>query len=146
MRYLRTINGRFYRNLAAMNNLFFQSIIFRRLLMSAAAVMVFVVGAAFFFPWDMLRSPINRFVSEQLGRRFEITQRLSVDLGRTTTVRLDGLEFANPDWASEPYLIKAKAVEFDIRLWPLMLGRVELPRLALFEPQVGLQIEPDRDR
>ena len=105
-----------------------------------------LVGVVLFFPWDMLRGPINRYVSDQLGRRFEITQRLTVHLGRTTTVRADGLEFANPDWASEPYLVKAKAAEFDIKLWPLFLGRVELPRIALFEPQVGLQMQPDGRR
>ena len=129
-----------------MKKVFFESVVFRRLMVGAAAVILITLWVVFFFPWDMLRSPINRYVSEQLGRRFEITQRLSVDVGRTTTVRLDGLEFANPDWASEPYLIKAKAAEFDIRLWPLLLGRIDLPRVALFEPQVGLQIEPDGRR
>ena len=129
-----------------MKKVFFESVVFRRLMVGAVAVILIMLGVVFFFPWDMLRSPINRYVSEQLGRRFEITERLSVDVGRTTTVRLDGLEFANPDWASEPYLIKAKAAEFDIRLWPLLLGRVDLPRVALFEPQVGLQIEPDGRR
>lgn len=129
-----------------MKKVFFESVVFRRLMVGAAAVILILLGVVFLFPWDMLRSPINRYVSDQLGRRFEITQRLSVDVGRTTTVRLDGLEFANPDWALEPYLIKAKAAEFDIRLWPLLLGRVDLPRVALFEPQVGLQIEPDGRR
>ena len=108
--------------------------------MSVALLILFVF---FYFPWDILRQPVNRYVSEQLGRRFEITQRLSVNLGRTTTVRLDGLELANPQWASEPYLIKAKAAEFDIGLWPLLMGRVVLPRVALFEPQAALQLEPD---
>ena len=106
-----------------MKKVFFESVVFRRLMTGLAAVIVVMLGVVFFFPWDMLRGPINRYVSEQLGRRFEITQRLSVDVGRTTTVRLDGLEFANPDWASEPYLIKAKAAEFDIRLWPLYTTR-----------------------
>ena len=129
-----------------MKKVFFESVVFRRLMVGAGAVILIMLGVVFLFPWDMLRSPINRYVSDQLGRRFEITQRLSVDVGRTTTVRLDGLEFANPDWALEPYLIKAKAAEFDIRLWPLLLGRVDLPRVALFEPQVGLQIEPDGRR
>lgn len=110
-----------------------------------------MVGAALvllilFFPWDVLRGPINRYVSDQLGRRFEITQHLSVDLGRTVTVRADGLELANPEWASEPYLVKAKAAEFDIRLWPLLRGKVELPRISLIEPQIGLQLEPDGRR
>ena len=129
-----------------MKEVFFQSVVFRRLLMGLVVTVVVLVGLVFYFPWDMLRGPLNRYVSEHLGRRFEITQHLSVDLGRTTTVRLDGLEFANPDWAAEPFLIKAKAAEFEIKLWPLILGRVELPRVALFEPQVGLQIEPDGRR
>lgn len=122
------------------------SVIIKRVLMGVAALSLVLAAVVFFFPWDMLRGPVNRCVSEQLGRRFEITQQLSVHLGRTTTVRADGLEFANPDWASEPYLVKAKAAEFDIKLWPLVLGRIELPRIALFEPQVGLQIEPDGRR
>ena len=129
-----------------MNKAFFQSVTAWRWFMGVTAVVLVLAGVLFFFPWDLLRGPINRYVSDQLGRRFEITQRLSVHLGRTTTVRADGLEFANPDWASEPYLVKAKAAEFDIKLWPLVLGRIELPRVALFEPQVGLQMEPDGRR
>lgn len=129
-----------------MNSAFFQSVTVRRWLMGVSAVLLVLVGVAIFFPWDMMRGPINRYVSEQLGRRFEITQRLTVNLGRTTTVRVDGLEFANPSWASEPFLVKAKAAEFDIRLWALLMGRIELPRIALFEPQVGLQLQSDGRR
>ena len=121
----------------------FQSPAFRKIAAGVIVITLLVVGVVFFFPWDILREPVNRYVSEQLGRRFEITQRLSVSLGRTNTVRLDGVEFANPDWASEPYLIKAKAVEFDIKFWPLITGRVVLPRLALFEPVIALQMQAD---
>lgn len=67
-----------------------------------------------------MRGPINRYVSEQLGRRFEITQHLSVKLGRTATVRADGVEIANPEWARDPYLLKATAAEFDIEILPLL--------------------------
>jgi uncharacterized protein involved in outer membrane biogenesis len=134
------------RGLPLMNKPVFQSAVHRRWFMGITAALLVLGGVVVFFPWDMLRGPVNRYVSDQLGRRFEITQRLSVHLGRTTTVRAEGLEFANPEWASEPYLIKAKAAEFDVKLWPLLLGRVELPRIALLEPQVGLQIEPDGRR
>lgn len=129
-----------------MNQAFFKSVTARRWLMGMAAAVLVLVGVVYFFPWDMLRGPINRYVSDHLGRRFEITQRLTVHLGRTTTVRADGLEFANPTWASEPFLVKAKAAEFDIRLWPLLTGRVVLPRIALFEPLLGLQMQPDGRR
>ena len=124
----------------------FSSIFLRRLLIGFASVMLILILALLFFPWDLLRGPINRYVSGELGRRFEITERLSVKLGRTTTVKVDGLEFANPEWASEPYLVKAKAAEFDIHLLPLLFGKVDLPRIVLFEPQIGLQVEPDGRR
>ena len=120
--------------------------ILRRVIVGIAAVSLVMVLVILFFPWDMLRGPINRYVSGQLGRRFEITRHLAVDLGRTTTVRADGLEFANPAWAKEPYLVKASAAEFDIKLWPLLRGKVDLPRVSLTEPQLGLQIEPDGRR
>jgi uncharacterized protein involved in outer membrane biogenesis len=129
-----------------MSQVFFQSVTVRRWLMAVAVALLVLTGVVYFFPWDMLREPINRYVSDHLGRRFEITRRLTVHLGRTTTVRADGLEFANPSWASEPFLVKAKAAEFDIRLWPLLMGQVVLPRIALFEPLVGLQLQPDGRR
>ncbi len=118
----------------------------RRVAIALAILVLALVLLVVFFPWDAMRGPINRYVSEQLGRRFEITQHLSVRLGRTVTVRADGLELANPEWASEPYLVKARAAEFDIRLWPLILGKVDLPRISLIEPRIGLQIEPDGRR
>lgn len=114
--------------------------------MGCVALLVVLAAAVWFFPWDVLRGPINRYVSDQLGRRFEITRRLDVDLGRTTTVRADGLELANPEWASDPFLVQATAAEFDIRLWPLLFGKVELPRVVLTQPDIGLQIEADGRR
>jgi uncharacterized protein involved in outer membrane biogenesis len=82
-------------------------------------------------------------VSDQLGRRFEITRHLSVDLGRTVTVRADGVEFANPEWAQQTLPGQGGRREFDIKLFPLLLGGIELPRIALTEPEIGLQMEPD---
>ncbi|VTU24761.1 putative assembly protein [Variovorax sp. PBS-H4] len=99
------------------------------------------------FPWDTLRGPINRYISEKTGRKFEITRRLDVDLGlRTATVKLDGIEFANPSWAREPYLVRAERATFDIRLWPLLAKRVVIPHIFLASPVLGLQMEEDGRR
>ena len=129
-----------------MNKPLFRSVALRRLLLALAGLFVVLALAVLFFPWDAMRGPIGNYVSGQLGRRFEITQHLSVNLGRTTTVRAEGIEFANPAWAREPYLLKASAAEFDVLLWPLLFGRLELPRLSLVKPQIGLQLEPDGRR
>ena len=65
-------------------------------------------AAGRFFPWDWLRGPLNRYVSDKTGRHFEITRKLDVKLGRTTRILADGIEFANPEWASDPHLVKAE--------------------------------------
>jgi AsmA family protein len=129
-----------------MNNSLFQSSLFRKVLAVVAALLVVLTLVVLFFPWDALRGPINHYVSGQLGRRFEITKHLTVHLGRTTTVRAEAVEIANPEWASEPYLLQANAAEFDIELLPLLVGKVSLPRIVLTQPQIGLQIEPDGRR
>ncbi|NMM06194.1 AsmA family protein [Polaromonas sp.] len=129
-----------------MNNSLIKSSHFRKVLAVLALLLVVLTLVVFFFPWDALRGPINRYVSGQLGRRFEITKHLAVYLGRTTTVRVEGVEIANPEWASEPYLLQANAAEFDIELLPLLVGKVILPRIVLSQPKVGLQIEPDGRR
>lgn len=99
-----------------------------------------------FFPWDVLRGPLNRYVTEKTGRHFEITRRLDVKLGATTRILADGLEFANPDWAQDPMLVKAEGAEVQIELLPLLRRRIVMPLIRFHEPQLGLQIEPDGRR
>ena len=117
-----------------------------RWLAGIAILLVAVIIGIAFFPWDALRQPINRYVSGQLGRRFEITQHLDVRPGRTTTVIAEGVEIANPEWADKPLLLKATAAEFDIDVWPLLFGKVQIPRIFLKNPQLGLQLESDGRR
>ncbi|QJW85447.1 AsmA family protein [Ramlibacter terrae] len=117
-----------------------------KVLISIGAVLVLLALLLIFFPWDLLRGPLNRYVSEETGRKFEITRRLDVKLGRTTRVFADGIEFANPAWAADPFLLKADSAELHIRLWPLLKKQVELPFLGLRGAQLGLQMEADGRR
>lgn len=117
----------------------------RLLAVVAALIAAFVLLVAF-FPWDWLRGPLNRYVSDRTGRHFEITRQLDVKLGRTTRILADGITFANPEWARDPYLVKAQAAQIDIRLLPLLRGRIELPLIRLQKPELGLQVEPDGRR
>ena len=111
-----------------------------------AGLVLALVLTVLLFPWDSLRGPLNRYVSEATGRSFEITRKLDVQLGWTTRVVADGVTYANPAWATEPYLVKAEQAEVDIELWPLLTGQVVLPRVRLQQPQIGLQLEADGRR
>ncbi len=120
--------------------------LWRNIGLSLLALLAVLVLVVVFFPWDVLRGPLNRYVSDQTGRTFEITRRLDVKLGATTRVFADGIQFANPPWARDPYLVEAQGAEIHIRLWPLLSRKVELPVLKLDQPQLGLQMEPDGRR
>ena len=133
-------------NYQRMKNLLIKSPTLRHWAAGIGIFLIVLVLIISFFPWDSLRGPINRYVSDQLGRRFEITRHLSVNLGFTTTVSVEGIEIANPDWAHDPYLLRATAAVFDISLLPLMVGKVVLPKIRLTEPRMGLQVEPDGRR
>lgn len=117
-----------------------------KVLAGAAAVVALLALLIAFFPWDLLRGPLNRYVTEKTGRHFEITRRLDVKLGRTTRILADGLEFANPDWARNPMLVKAEGAEVHVELLPLLGRRIVMPLIRFREPQLGLQIEPDGRR
>jgi len=121
-----------------------------RWLKRIGAVLAFLVLAivlfVLFFQWDWLREPLNRYVSDKTGRHFAITRHLDVRLGRTATVVADGIEFANPEWAKDPYLVKAEKAEIGIRLWPLLSQKIVLPSIVLQKPEIGLQMEPDGRR
>ena len=117
-----------------------------KVLAAIALVLLALVLLVAFFPWDLMRGPINRYVSNKTGRHFEITRHLDVKVGRTTRVVLDGIEIGNPDWAQDRHLLKAERAEFDVRLLPLLQRRIELPYVKLTRPELGLQIEPDGRR
>ena len=117
-----------------------------KLLAGLILLIALLVLAIAFFPWDLLRGPLNRYVSDKTGRHFEITRHLDVKVGRTTRILADGIEFANPEWARDPQLVKADSAEIDVELLPLLKRRIELPRIVLRRPQLALQIEPDGRR
>lgn len=89
--------------------------------------------------WNWFRRPIEQQVAVRTGRSFHIDGNLDVDLGRTLTIRADGLRFGNAAWAREPEMASARRLEFDLRFWPLLRGELEIPRIALDLPVLHLQ-------
>ncbi len=121
--------------------------LWRKVLLALLGVLAALLLVLAFFPWDWLRGPINRMVSERTGRHFEITRRLDVKLGRTVTVIADGLVFANPAWAQEPNLVTAEGARMQLRLWPLLRHRqLRIPQLALQAPRLALEARADGRR
>lgn len=107
--------------------------------MVGATVLVVLAILLLVWDWNWFKRPIERRVTAQTGREFHIDGNLDVDLGRTLTITADGLRFSNTPWAREPDMARAKRLQFDLRLWPLLRGKVSIPRITLDQPIAHLQ-------
>ncbi|MDC6684890.1 AsmA family protein, partial [Leclercia adecarboxylata] len=88
------------------------------------AILVFLFAALLIlialWDWNWFKGPVERAVQAKTGREFHINGDLDVGLGRVTTVRGDGLTFANATWAKQPQMATADRAEIDLRVWPLL--------------------------
>jgi AsmA family protein len=95
------------------------------------------------FDWNWFKGPVERAVHAKTGREFQIDGNLDVDLGGTTTIRGDGLRFANAHWSKHPQMASAQRAEIDLALWPLLRGKVRIPEIRLTQPNLLLETGPN---
>lgn len=99
---------------------------------------VLVVGAvvAFFVvDWE---GRGEELLSGALGREVQLGS-LDIDLGWTTTIRVTDMAVANADWGKAEKLLTLDEGEVAIKIWPLITGRTEVPRIMLREPHIALE-------
>lgn len=96
--------------------------------------------------WNWFKGPVERAVQAKTGREFHIGGNLDVDLGRTLTVRADGLTFANAEWSKTPRMASADRAEIDLRAWPLLRGNIRIPEIRLTRPDLLLETAPGKDQ
>lgn len=106
------------------------------------ALLLALLVLVLLWDWNWFKGPIERRVSAQTGREFRIEGDLDVDLGSTATISAGGLRLANAGWAREPQMARVGELAFDLRLWPLLRGDVQIPRIALNRPILHLQRSP----
>jgi uncharacterized protein involved in outer membrane biogenesis len=97
-----------------------------------------VVAAYVLATSDYVRAQIENHAGALYGRKTKIAK-ISFDWGRITHVRLEDLQVSNTDWGEADHMFKARLIEFDIRLWPLLHGELVLPRLTLHKPEIYLE-------
>lgn len=111
-------------------------------------VLVLVASALFVaFGLNALRGPIAREVSDLTGRELRIEGSLRPVWSWTDLrFRADRVSFANPEWATEPLMLRADSIEASVRLLPLFIGQVYLPEVHLVRPELNLEIASDDRR
>jgi uncharacterized protein involved in outer membrane biogenesis len=107
---------------------------------AAALIVAFVL----LFEWNWLRRPVEYVVKAQTGRTFHIGGNLDVDLGRTTTIRADALEFGNAPWSKVANMASADRAELRVEVLPFFFKReTRIPEIRLEKPRLRLETGPD---
>ena len=125
----------------------------RRLVQIALGTVLVVVmlawGAVAWLAWypESLKPPLERLLTARLGQPVAIAGPLRVDLGRITTVDLQGLRIGAPDWARSDTLLTVDRLRIGADVWAyLRHGEIRVSELVLAvsegEPGAG-RSEPD---
>ncbi len=105
-----------------------------------ASALVALILAVSFMDWNLFKHPIESIASAKSGRTITIAGNLHAHVWSwTPTVTAEGLTIANPPWETQQRpMARIDRLEIHLKLLPLLAGRVILPRVALFRPDVYL--------
>ncbi|MDP3174812.1 MAG: AsmA family protein [Phenylobacterium sp.] len=104
-----------------------------------ALVAVAVTAFLLFFDWNYARGPIGRFASARMHREVAITGDLKVHLfSWSPQATANAITIADAKWAGTGRLAEVERLTVQVRLLPLLVGRVDMPVLEIVRPKVRL--------
>ncbi|WP_420223443.1 AsmA family protein [Pigmentiphaga litoralis] len=111
----------------------------------ALGVLLFLILLVLVFDWNWLRHPVERYISSKTERTFTLGH-LDVDLGFPTVVRLRDVYFSNADWGRKEPMAKVGQVEFSVSLPSLFADKILMPRLAVSNADVVMEMDKEGRR
>lgn len=96
-----------------------------------------VIGIAVFlvfFNWNLLRPMVERQASHALGRPVTIGS-FDVSLRRESWIEMHDITVANAPGFEGPHLATIDRVAIQVRTFPLLIGRIEIPEIAVLRPK-----------
>jgi AsmA protein len=119
----------------------------RKFLLVLLGLVVVLIGAAlivpFLVPTDTYKQQIAREVERATGRRLTIEGPLAFTILPRLALEAQGVALANPPGAASSDMVRLKAVELDLGIWPLVHGTLEVDRFVLVEPQIDLEVDAE---
>ena len=82
---------------------------------------------------------LSSSVKDATGRELTIAGPVSLSLFPSISVKAEQVSLSNASWASNPNLLTFKHIELDIRLFPLLIGSVEISRIGISGLEANLQ-------
>ena len=114
-----------------------------KILVALGIVLFLVALGIFLFDWNMLRGPVERYVSQKTGRPFAIHGDLDVKLSKLPLIEMHNVVLGNAPWGSQPRMAEVERVAFRIDLLELFHRRIVLPNIELNEPTILLETDAE---
>jgi len=112
----------------------------RTLLKIMGVLLVALIVAAVAFALNLdpndHKDRIVAMIEKETGRTVSFGGPIDLDIGTTTLLVVRDVSFSNPDWGSRPDMATIGLVEVDIRLFPLLGGRIDIERLTLRDADI----------
>jgi uncharacterized protein involved in outer membrane biogenesis len=93
----------------------------------------------YFMDWNEMRGSLGRYLSHRTGREVRIDGNLGVKLfSWQPSVDAAGIYVGNPQWVGTPQAAQVNALRVEVRLVPLIFGRLIVPLVKLDHPDILL--------
>ena len=103
------------------------------------AVLIAAIVTLYFLDWNQMRGPVGRYLSHRTGREVRIDGALSVKLfSFQPSIDARGIYVGNPKWVGEKQAAAVKALKLELRLMPLLFGKLILPLVQIEQPDILL--------
>src|SRR5512134_1337731 len=86
-----------------------------------------------------LLTPLEAQLEKATGRDVALGSGARITLSLTPTLVLDDVTIGNASWGSAKEMVRAKRVEAQVALLPLLSRRVDIVRFTLVEPVILLE-------
>ena len=105
---------------------------------STVALIVLALSWLLTADLGVFKPRLERYVTEEFGREFEIRGELHVDLSRHTTVIAEDVRLGNAEWAEADDMISVGRAEVRFDLWSLVAGPVLVELVDLDDTRILL--------
>lgn len=92
------------------------------------------------YNYNKFKPEISGIVKQYTGRKLTLAGDIKVKISLYPTLEVSNVSFQNAPWSAHPDMIRAKRVEVQLALIPLIKGRLNIERLILINPDVMVEI------
>ena len=115
----------------------------RKLLIGVAAILALLVATALIGPnlidWNSYKSDIVDQAKAATGRDLSIDGNIDLSVFPGLHLTAANVRFANLKGGSAPHMVRLKSLNIQVRLLPLLQGRIEAEAITLLEPEILLE-------